>query len=139
MGRAEGYGEFIYPNGDCYQGEWKKDKANGWGILIKTSDLNPSEVSLILKGEFMDNELNGFGTLEIKQDGSKYEGNFKNGIRDGWGVFQWLDGPRIEGFWKEGKIYNCVRKIKTKIYREFTYGLMEESTLVNGERMDFQE
>jgi hypothetical protein len=33
---AFGYGRFTHINGDSYFGEWKNDKANGWGVFVKT-------------------------------------------------------------------------------------------------------
>ena len=30
----QGYGTYMYPEGDMYQGHWKDNKTNGWGRLI---------------------------------------------------------------------------------------------------------
>lgn len=53
---AFGYGKFTHINGDAYFGEWKNDRANGWGIFIKT-DKDDSQV--------------GYGVIQL-------EGLFKN-------------------------------------------------------------
>ena len=42
------------------------------------------------------------GTLTYK-DGSKYEGEFKNGRLSGQGTFTWLDGVKYVGGFKAGK------------------------------------
>ena len=107
-GRAQGLGKFVYPTGDNYLGQWKDDKANGWGVLNKMNEENPADLNIVLKGEFKDNELHGFGTLEIKKDRSYYEGDFKNGIKHGWGIITWGDGSKLEGFWNNSKIDYCV-------------------------------
>jgi hypothetical protein len=36
-------------------------------------------------------------------DGSKHEGEYKDGKPVGWGVFTWLNGQRYEGEWLDGK------------------------------------
>ena len=39
----------------------------------------------------------------LQQDGTKYKGNFVNGLEDGKGVMEDKDGVRYEGFFREGK------------------------------------
>jgi len=36
-------------------------------------------------------------------DGSKHEGEYKDGKPVGWGIFTWLNGQRYEGEWLDGK------------------------------------
>lgn len=36
-------------------------------------------------------------------DGRKYEGDFKNGKKDGEGTFEWPNGNKYIGSWKSGK------------------------------------
>jgi len=43
----------------------------------------------------------GHGTYEWA-DGKRYEGNFKNGKLDGHGKYKWPDGKRYEGNYKNG-------------------------------------
>ena len=31
---------------------------------------------------------------------NRYEGNWKNGVRDGYGVFHYANGSKYEGYWK---------------------------------------
>jgi hypothetical protein len=38
-GKAFGFGRFTHINGDSYSGEWKNDKATGWGVFVKI-DMN---------------------------------------------------------------------------------------------------
>jgi hypothetical protein len=39
----------------------------------------------------------------IYQDGSRYEGEWKDGKRDGEGTYSWADGSKYKGEWKDGK------------------------------------
>lgn len=41
--------------------------------------------------------------IETWADGRKYEGDFKNGKKDGEGTFEWPNGIRYIGSWKSGK------------------------------------
>lgn len=42
------------------------------------------------------NEITGKGILR-QQDGTVYDGEFKNGVRDGFGINKYLDGGYYEG------------------------------------------
>ena len=45
---------------------------------------------------------NGYGT-RCWDDKGKYEGNWKDGLRNGEGSCSWSDGKRYKGTWKEGR------------------------------------
>ena len=47
------------------------------------------------------NCVNGFG--KIKYDNGIYEGNFKNGLRHGKGIYKWTVGSSYDGDFKNGK------------------------------------
>ena len=38
------------------------------------------------------------------KEGNSYEGDFKNGLRDGQGTYSWIDGDKYFGSWKDGEI-----------------------------------
>lgn len=40
---------------------------------------------------------------EIWSDGKRYEGDFKNGKKDGEGTFEWANGNKYIGSWKNNK------------------------------------
>jgi len=66
-----------YPDGRHYEGEYKNNKRDGYGIMT-----------------YQDGSL--------YQEGSHYEGEWKNDKRDGQGVMTYLDdGRRLEGEFKE--------------------------------------
>jgi hypothetical protein len=41
--------------------------------------------------------------VETWTDGRRYEGDFKNGKKDGEGTFEWPNGNRYVGSWRNGK------------------------------------
>ena len=41
--------------------------------------------------------------VETWNDGRKYEGEFKNGKKDGEGTFEWGNGNKYIGSWRSGK------------------------------------
>ena len=48
--------------------------------------------------------VNGYGVI-IYVNGNIYEGEFKNGKRDGQGTLTWTDGEKYEGEWKNGNYH----------------------------------
>ena len=46
--------------------------------------------------------MNGKGVFEWP-DGRKYEGEYKNDKKEGHGVFTWPDGRQYDGNWKNGR------------------------------------
>lgn len=71
---AAGYHEVVYDDGDQYKGEWN---ANGKVNLIATS--------CCLTHDFSPPQREGYGVLTFA-DGSRYSGNFTNGMCSGPGV-----------------------------------------------------
>ncbi len=49
--------------------------------------------------------MNGFGKMEWA-DGRSYEGEFKNDLKHGKGIYISENGNRYEGFWENGKMKN---------------------------------
>lgn len=39
-----------------------------------------------------------------RTDGSRYEGNYKHGKKEGLGVYFWNDGSKYLGYWSDNKI-----------------------------------
>lgn len=48
-------------------------------------------------------ECNNKG-VETWSDGSKYEGDYKDGKKEGIGTYQWIDGSKYNGTWENNKI-----------------------------------
>ena len=51
----EGYGKYIFNDGDYHEGIYKDDKKNGWGIMYYLNDKKRFE------GEYKNDKKNGFG------------------------------------------------------------------------------
>ena len=105
-GKADGYGRFIYPNGDQYMGSYKNDKANGWGVMHKN---DPELGPIILEGQYKDDILHGFGKIKMIKEDTVYEGEIFFGKKEGWGILYWSDSSILEGHWQNGKINGLVR------------------------------
>ena len=103
LGEAEqnlpqGRGCFIY-NGDNLQwiGYFENGEKSNYGKLYN------EEGRLIFEGEYKNGLRNGEGTYYYS-GGLKYEGQFVNGLREGNGTFYWEDGTRWEGPFKNNEI-----------------------------------
>ena len=67
---------------------------HGYGIIR-------SENSIVYKGEFSENKLNGFGNF-LYLDGTLYEGQFVNNNFEGIGIYTFNNGDIYEGMFKNG-------------------------------------
>ncbi len=95
-GKRHGKGEIILVNGGSYEGEWKDDKRNGQGKMLYKDGSS-------YEGEWKDDKLEGFGTV-IWANGRKYVGNLINGQKHGKGTTYNEDGTiDYEGEYKNGK------------------------------------
>ena len=54
------------------------------------------------EGEMKDGKREGEGTW-VRPDGTKYNGQWSNDKPDGLGTFIWPDGRKFKGYWKNGK------------------------------------
>jgi len=62
-----------------YLGQWKEDKAHGYGVYIHVNGAK-------YEGQWKDDLQDGYG-VETWTDGSKYEGHYKAGKKHGQGNF----------------------------------------------------
>ena len=119
-GIIDGKGIKIMSNKNTvYKGGFLIDKYHGNGILIKNKSslygcwnngICSGNVEYIMdnefkyNGNFENNKKNGFG-IEIYQDGSQYEGNFVDNKKSGKGVYKFSNGEKYEGEF-ENDLYN---------------------------------
>lgn len=94
--KKHGKGFLLDIDGDTYEGEFKEDKINGFGIF-KSKD------GTIYKGNWINNQQDGNG-FEKWEDGCTYEGNYKNGLKHGMGIYYFSDGSFYNGDWVAGKM-----------------------------------
>ena len=76
----DGTGEYVYPSGDKYSGQWRKNKKHGAGYFYQ------KETGACYSGQWRDGEINGHGRWTLA-DGSALEANFVNGAPAGTAIF----------------------------------------------------
>lgn len=114
---SNGYGEFIFPNGDHYKGDFQSGKISGRGILYfqngdkylgdwvnqrrqgegKMAFVNGDEYL----GQFLEDKFHGEGTMTYA-NGNRYEGNWSYNQPNGQGKFSFATGAHYEGNFKDG-------------------------------------
>lgn len=108
---VNGFGVYVYENGDIYTGNFKEDKRDGDGSFLY-------ENGEVFKGSYSQDSRNGRGIYKFT-NGDSFTGNFKNGEIDGDGVYTFKDGKVLNGKFSkngssgegtildEGKLRNC--------------------------------
>jgi hypothetical protein len=66
--------------------------------------------------------------IEKWSDGRRYEGDFKNGKKDGEGTFEWPNGNKYIGSWKNGVQHGAGVMMNTKDM------IKKQGEWVNGKR-----
>ena len=66
----------VDPDGSIYVGQFVNDKREGYGKLLGSN-------SDMYDGEWKDSKPHGTGNLTCKRAGSKYEGEWMEGMRHG--------------------------------------------------------
>ncbi len=129
-GNLNGQGTFTWSDGRKYVGEWKDGNKNGegtytWGkgkwegqkfVGIWKDGMDWNGTLYDKKGKIIGNIVNGvknvpntkkiksgYGT-ETYSNGVKYEGEFKDGKREGQGIFTYPNGKKTEGKFKDGQL-----------------------------------
>ena len=107
----KGRGGFIFKNQEiknCYWvGYWENNKREKYGKFFNDKG------KLIYEGDYKNDLKNGEG-IYYYNNGDKYEGEWINGIREGKGIFYWKNGDKWEGYFHndlldgEGMFYNDV-------------------------------
>ena len=104
-----GLGYWKLPTGSIFIGEHKNHIIDGFGIMITWDKLKfigyVSKWNAI-KGTWYDQEDNEIDITKLgyEYNGSKYEGDWKNGKLNGQGTFTSPDGRKYEGEFKDGKL-----------------------------------
>ena len=91
-----GQGKYFFPNGTTYTGELLNGFRHGFGKFE-----SPKE-ELSYEGNWKNGLKNGYGVM--KKKGSTYEGNWKDGFIDGKGKLTWKSGNIYKGDFKMGKM-----------------------------------
>ncbi|GKY91224.1 hypothetical protein MPSEU_000095000 [Mayamaea pseudoterrestris] len=105
-GQRDGRGICLFNNGLLYEGTWRRNKEHGMGILM-TADRK----RVIYRGEWDKGRMNGRGVYfygtdrRVKKDqkpGARYEGEFKENLKHGTGIYYFADGSVYDGSWRDG-------------------------------------
>ena len=101
-GVKSGHGTYKSADGVVYQGQYKHDRQEGWGVLAyPTGDL-----------------FDGHGTMHWVA-GARYEGQWKAGEYHGMGAFTWADGSQYQGDWEKGQPQQGVNFSPNGLVRSF--------------------
>ncbi|MEO5991302.1 MAG: DNA/RNA non-specific endonuclease, partial [Ferruginibacter sp.] len=121
-GVPNGVGQYTYLDIEEYEGEWEDGRPKGTGVF------NCEDYTY--EGSFTNGLLNGFGEINYKKTKDKYNGYFKEGIKDsigeytfnsgnnykgtfekdqfnGIGIFTYKDGSNYQGDFYEGLFYGA--------------------------------
>ena len=94
-GKMNGNGEHIRKDGSVYKGVFKNDKYDGLGKEF-------FEDGTKFEGFFSEGQKK-YGIHQWK-NGSKYQGQFLNGLFHGKGVYTWSNKKMYDGNWLNGKM-----------------------------------
>lgn len=114
----DGSGKYTYAAGGYYDGMWKAGVKNGYAIFQNTNGdvyegnfvnglIHDTQGKMKFKdgtsylGAFTNGKMTGQGTRYYSN--GLYRGAFVDGVREGYGVFEWESGNSYEGYWKNGK------------------------------------
>lgn len=86
---VNGFGVYVYENGDTYTGMFKDDKRNGEGSFAYSNGET-------FKGSYQDDMRTGKG-LYTFSNGDKFAGEFQKGEIAGQGVYTFKDGKVLTG------------------------------------------
>jgi len=102
-----GFGTYIFPNGEKYIGNTKNMKRNGQGTYFFTS-------GEWYNGTWKNNIRHGQG-VNYFADGEKYDGQWIDGYRHGYGTHYYVDGTKKSGMWENNRYvgtgknnYGCI-------------------------------
>lgn len=76
---TDGFGIYLYTNGNSYSGYFKNGEYNGPGLLQMNNN--------ITFGNFMDGKLNGYGIFQGVDNTASYKGIWIDGETNGYGEY----------------------------------------------------
>jgi hypothetical protein len=117
---SNGYGTFLFPNGDKYIGDFLSGKPHGKGILYFANgnkyighwmeSYREGEGRMVFDegheylGGFHQNKFHGYGKMSYA-NGDTYEGDWKNDRPNGNGTYRFTNGKRYEGEFVDGRFH----------------------------------
>lgn len=115
---------YKYPDGSEYKGEWNNEGQRHGFGILLLHD------GTKYMGEFENGLCHGLGVM-IFPDGSKYEGEFNHGRYNNLGVFTRCDRMKYEGEFTDGKVIG--RGLLT--FTDGTHGLPRNEGYFEGNKL----
>ncbi len=101
-GRRHGRGMLTFSNGDRYEGEFVEGEISGQGRLyLANGDLFGTYSDL--EGGFDSRGLQGCGAY-VAKNGTRYRGEFRNGLLHGRGTYNSAEGVIVTCDWQAGEM-----------------------------------
>lgn len=102
----------MYRDGSAYDGEWKTDSKDGFGLMTYPDGSS-------YEGEWKNNLKHGYGVY-IYPNGDKYEGQWSTDLRHGIGTYAHTeDDCSFHGTWNQGQRIGPA-EIRSKNFRFHT-------------------
>lgn len=116
----DGYGTYVYTNGDKYVGDFKDSHPEGKGIIYFANgnkyighwqhSFRQGEGRFVYSegheylGQFRQNKFHGFGKMSFA-NGDRYEGYWESDRPNGKGIYFFASGKRFEGTFFQGRFH----------------------------------
>lgn len=122
-----------YPNGDYYEGEWKKGQPHGTGKMVYAN-------GDMYEGNWLFGKIEGEGQMTYK-NGRRYIGSWRNGKPNGNGTMTFNNGSLYEGKWTDGEIIEgkCTDKQKNVFEGTFENGFRFKRGRLNFVNGDYND
>ena len=91
---ADGQGVVYFADGSFFKGILSGQQMTQGTLVV------PNKYTYV--GPFINNKLNGHGKQQFT-DGRSYDGEFRDGLKEGKGPFIWPNGDTYTGDWLNGK------------------------------------
>ncbi|XP_055903440.1 radial spoke head 1 homolog [Eupeodes corollae] len=121
LGQRHGKGWAILPNGDQYDGSYRKGLRHGRGLYVFKNGAR-------YLGNYRCGIRSGYGKF-IYPDGTVYEGNWHKNQKHGQGTYMYTNGDTYSGSWYKGQRHGV------GIYKWKDEGVYFEGTWKNGIRV----
>ena len=110
-----GFGKFEFQNKIIYIGSFKQLASGqkvreGFGTIIHPTSDNSNDGKEYYEGNWKNDLMEGYGIYHYS-NGDVYEGYWKNSLHHGYGKYIFTDGFRYEGDWKEHKMHGAGKYI----------------------------